>query len=86
MVHLFIKVYHVFLGLCQGLPLVVQNSIELNGVSDHTWSGTPDPPAPSEESPAVISHNKRKRPGLSDGLTPSKKASKFYNQVYGNKP
>jgi len=51
-----------------------------------TQQSDPDPPAPSEESPAVISHNKRKRPGLSDGLTPSKKASKFYNQVYGNKP
>jgi len=41
----------------------------------------PDP-ATLDNSSAVISHNKRKRPGLSDGLTPSKKASKFHNRVY----
>merc|ERR1712066_285966 len=39
-------------------------------------------PAGLDQSSAVISHNKRKRPGLSDGLTPSKKASKFYNKLY----
>jgi len=42
----------------------------------------PDPSSPVDNNSAVISHNKRKRPGLSDGLTPSKKASKFYNKVY----
>jgi len=44
----------------------------------------PDPSSVEDNSSAVISHNKRKRPGLSDGLTPSKKASKFYNKVYSN--
>jgi len=36
------------------------------------------------EDPSVvsISSGKKKRPGLSDGLTPSKKAMKFYNKVY----
>ena len=34
------------------------------------------------DSSAVISNNKRKRPGLGDSLTPGKKAMKFYNKVY----
>jgi len=56
--------------------------IQLGTQPPHTESD-PDP-ACDNSSPAVISHNKRKRPGLSDGLTPSKKASKFYNKVYNN--
>ncbi len=31
---------------------------------------------------AVISHNKKKRPGLSDSLVPGKKAMKFHDKVY----
>lgn len=34
------------------------------------------------ESGATISSGKKKRPGLSDGLVPSKKAMKFHNKVY----
>lgn len=34
------------------------------------------------ESEATISSGKKKRPGLSDGLVPSKKAMKFHNKVY----
>lgn len=33
---------------------------------------------------AVISSGKKKRPGLSDKLVPSKKAMKFHNKVYNN--
>lgn len=33
-------------------------------------------------SEATISSGKKKRPGLSDGLVPSKKAMKFHNKVY----
>ena len=40
-----------------------------------------------EDNPdAVIENNKKpkKRPGLSQGLTPSKKAMKFHEKVYNN--
>jgi len=36
----------------------------------------------SGENGATISSGKKKRPGLSDGLVPSKKAMKFHNKVY----
>ncbi len=41
----------------------------------------------AEDNPdAVIENNKKpkKRPGLSQGLTPSKKAMKFHDKVYNN--
>ena len=37
---------------------------------------------PADEVGAVVSSGKKKRPGLSDGLVPSKKAMKFHNKVY----
>jgi len=37
---------------------------------------------PEDPSVVSISSGKKKRPGLSDGLTPSKKAMKFHNKVY----
>ena len=36
----------------------------------------------ADMSGATISSGKKKRPGLSDGLVPSKKAMKFHNKVY----
>ena len=39
-------------------------------------------PPESEPEGAVISAGKKKRPGLSDKLVPSKKAMKFHNKVY----
>ena len=40
------------------------------------------PPGDGAGDGAVVSSGKKKRPGLSDGLVPSKKAMKFHNKVY----
>ena len=45
------------------------------------------PPPENDNSEAVIENNKKstkKRPGLAQGLVPSKKAMKFHEKVYGN--
>jgi len=66
---------------------------EAAGSSEQQQAGVLSPPPPvvqlgvqppdlEPDPSAVISHNKRKRPGLSDGLTPGKKAIKFHNKVY----
>ena len=56
--------------------------------SSSSSSTTPAAPSPSTEeisaNAVVQSANKKKRPGLSQGIEPSKKAMKFHNQVYNH--